>query len=112
MISGISHLLSIAGKKETLKYEFEDALAVCSIALVVPWTFLTWIPETFIIPFFGVFWDSWIEILRTVVFPTIWQTLLITIGLRETHDLSWKKGTGIGILTVVVFATMFVAFLR
>ena len=112
MISGIGHLLSIAGRKDVSKYKFEDALAVCSVGFVVPWTFFTWIPETFIVPFFGIFWPLWIELLRVMVFPTIWQVLLITVGLRKTHDIGWIKGIGIGILTVITFFIMFVAFMR
>lgn len=112
MISGFCHLLSLLGKKDFSKYKFEDALAVCSVGFVVPWTFFTWIPETFIVPFFGVFWPLWIELLRVMIFPTIWQTLLIAIGLRKTHEVGWTKGIGIGILTVITFFIMFAAFIR
>jgi len=112
MISGISHLLAIAGRKNVSKYEFEDALAVCCIGWVIPSFYFMWIPETFLVPFFGVFWPFWIEQLRVMIFPTVWQTLLIAIGLKKTHDVTWIRGIGIGLLTVVVFFVMFLAFVR
>lgn len=112
MISGISHLLAIAGKKDFYNYQFEDALAVCAVGFVVPWTIFTWLPETVLAPFFGVFWPFWIEIVRLMVFPVIWQTLLIAVGLRKTHNVFWFKGISIGLLTVVVFFFMFLAFMR
>ena len=112
MISGISHLLAIAGKKDFYNYKFEDALAVCAIGFVVPWTIFTWLPETFLAPFFGVFWPLWLDMVRVSVFPVIWQILLIAVGLRKTHNVFWFKGVAIGLLTVVVFFFMFLAFMR
>jgi len=112
MISGISHLLAIAGKKDFYNYQFEDALVVCTVGFVVPWTIFTWLPETFLAPFFGVFWPFWIDMVRQMVFPVIWQTLLIAVGLRKTHNVFWFKGISIGLLTVVVFFFMFLAFMR
>jgi len=47
-----------------------------------------------------------------MVLAVIWQALLIAIGLRETHDVSWIKSASIGLLTVIVFFIMFVAFMR
>lgn len=46
-----------------------------------------------------------------MVMLPMWQTLLIAIGLRRTHDVSWMNGIGIGLLTVVVYYIMFLAFM-
>jgi hypothetical protein len=112
MISGISHLLSIAGKKDAFKYKFEDALIVCSLGWVVPSFYLMWFPETLLVPFFGEFWPAWVNMLRVVILPTMWQTLLIGIGLRKTHNVNWIRGIGIGFVTVIVCFIMFLAFMR
>ena len=112
MISGISHLLSIAGKEDISKYEFEDALFVCSVGWVVPSFYLMWLPETLLVPLFGEFWPAWLNMLRVMVLPIIWQTLLIAVGLRKTYDVNWIKGIGIGFLTVIVCFIMFLAFMR
>jgi hypothetical protein len=49
---------------------------------------------------------------RLSVFPVVWQILLIAVGLRKTHNVFWFKGIAIGLLTVVVFFFMFLAFMR
>ena len=112
MMSGVSHLLSIAGKKEPSKYRFEDALAVCTIGWVVPSFYFMWIPETFIYGPFNLWLPSWVELLRLAVFPTVWQTWLVAMGLRMTHEVGWPKGIGIGLLTVFTGFVMFLPFMR
>jgi hypothetical protein len=34
------------------------------------------------------------------------------VGLRETHDVGWVRGLGIGMMTVVVFFISFLAYMR
>jgi hypothetical protein len=112
MFSGIAHLLAIAGRRDPARYRFEDALVVCGLAWVVPNAILMWLPETILVPIFGVFWPTWVEMLRLMVLPPIWQSLLVAIGLRETHHVGWLPGIGIGIVTVAVFFVSFLAYMR
>jgi hypothetical protein len=112
MFSGIAHLLAIAGRSQPTGYAFEDALMVCGLAWVVPNAILMWLPETFLVPVFGVFWPTWVEVLRLMVIPPIWQALIVAIGLRETHHVRWLPGIGIGIVTVSVFFVSFLAYMR
>jgi hypothetical protein len=112
MFSGIAHLLAVAGRATPSQYQFEDALVVCGLGWVVPSAVLMWIPETILVPIFGVFWPGWIETLRLMVVPVVWQILLVAMGLRQTHDVGWLRGIGIGLVTVLVFFISFLAFMR
>jgi hypothetical protein len=42
----------------------------------------------------------------------VYKTLLIAIGLRRTHEISWSKGIVIGLLSNGIVFIMFLAFLR
>ncbi len=110
--SGIAHLLAIAGKASSTAYTYEDALVVCGLGWVVPSAVLMWIPETILVPTFGVFWPTWVETLRLMVLPVVWQIVLVALGLRETHDVGWVRGLGIGGVTIVVFFVSFLAYMR
>lgn len=110
--SGVAHLLGVAGRPMPRPGQFEDALAVCGVAWVVPSTVLMWVPETILVPIFGVFWPNWIETLRLIVLPPVWQTVLVALGLRESHDVGWLRGLSIGIVTVLVFFISFLAYMR
>ena len=70
--SGVAHLLAIAGRETPTAYTYEDALVVCGLGGVVPSAILMWIPETILVPIFGVFWPAWIEMLRLMVLPIAW----------------------------------------
>lgn len=110
--SGIAHLLAMVGRAASTSYRFEDALVVCGLAWVVPSTVLMWIPETLLVPLFGAFWPTWVETMRLMVLPVAWQILLVTVGLKETHDTGWLRGVGIGVVTVLVFFVSFLAYMR
>lgn len=110
--SGIAHLLATAGRKDAPRYQFEDALVVCGLAWVVPNAILMWLPETILVPVFGAFWPMWVETIRLTVLPPLWQSAFVAIGLRETHEVSWVKGIGIGVVTVLVFFVSFLAYMR
>ena len=112
LISGIAHLLAIMGHKGQETYIFEDALVVCGIGWVVPNLILMWISETLLVPIFDVFWPPWVEIMRLMIVPPLWQSAIIAIGLHETHDVGWVKGFIIGTITVSAFLIMFHAFMR
>lgn len=112
MISGICHLLSLIGKKEPKQYEFDDALVVCGLGWIVPNLICMWTPETLLVPISGVFWPEWVEMLRLMVIPPIWQTAIVGIGLRKTHNVGWVRGMATGLLSVVIFFIMFLAFMR
>mgnify|MGYP006293132795 CR=1 FL=1 len=110
--SGVAHLLALSGRPALSSSSFEDALAVCGVAWVVPSTVLMWIPETLLVPFLGAFWPSWVETLRLMVLPVVWQIVLVAMGLRETRRIGWLRGVGIGIVTVLVFFVSFLAYMR
>jgi hypothetical protein len=110
--SGVAHLLAVAGRSAATSYRFEDALVVCGLAWVVPSMVLMWIPETLLAPVLGAFWPTWIETLRLMVVPVVWQILLVALGLRETHQVGWPRGLGIGTVTVLVFFISFLAYMR
>jgi len=112
MFSGIAHLLAVAGRANASSCRFEDALAVCAVGWVVPSAVLMWVPETILVPVFGVFWPTWLETLRLMVIPVVWQALLVAVGLRQTHQVGWLRGVGIGLVTVMVFFVTFLAFMR
>jgi hypothetical protein len=71
-----------------------------------------WIPETLLVPVGGVFWPEWVEMLRLTIIPPLWQTAIVAFGLRETYEVSWGKGIAIGLLSVLIFFIMFLAFMR
>jgi hypothetical protein len=54
----------------------------------------------------------WVETLRLMVIPPLWQSLFVAVGLRETHEVGWGAGIGIGLVTVVVFFVSFLAYMR
>jgi hypothetical protein len=110
--SGVAHLLAIAGREDPTPYTYEDALVVCGLGWVAPSAILMWVPETILVPIFGVFWPAWVETLRLMVLPVAWQIVLVAVGLRETHDVGWVRGLGIGLMTVVVFFISFLAYMR
>jgi hypothetical protein len=110
--SGIAHLLAVAGRAAPSSYRFGDALVVCGLAWVVPSMVLMWIPETLVVPLFGVFWPMWVEQLRLMVIPVAWQILLVALGLGETHQVGWLRGIGIGLVTLLVFFVSFLAYMR
>lgn len=112
MISGTSHLVARIGKKNPGRYTYDNALLVCGLGWVVPNLLCMWIPETILVPIFGVFWPGWVEILRLAVIPPLWQTLFVGAGMRELYDLGWMKSLAIGLLSVVLFFIMFLAFMR
>jgi hypothetical protein len=84
---------------------------VCGLAWIVPNLICMWIPETLLVPF-GVSWPSWLETLRIMVIPPLWQTALVALGLRITHEIGWLRAVLIGVLSVAVFFIMFLAFMR
>jgi hypothetical protein len=110
--SGVAHLLAIVGRPTPSPYQFEDALMVCGLGWVVPSAVLMWVLETMPVPIFGVFWPGWMETLRLMVLPPVWQTLLVAVGLGETHEIGWLRGLAIGIVTVLVFFVSFLAYMR
>jgi hypothetical protein len=110
--SGIAHLLALIRREDASRYAFEDALVVCGLAWVVPNLFLMWLPETILVPIFGVFWPMWAETLRLMVIPPVWQSFIVAAGLRETHKIGWLPGFAIGIVTVAVFFVSFLAYMR
>jgi hypothetical protein len=111
MMAGICHLLAIAGHRQRVGYHFEDALVVCGLAWIVPNLICMWIPETLLVPL-GVAWPAWVEIPRLMVIPPLWQVGLVAIGLRITHEIGWLWAALIGLLSVVIFFVMFLAFMR
>lgn len=110
--SGVAHLLALAGRTRAASYQFQDALVVCGMAWVGPSMMLMWISKTLLMPIVGAFWPMWIETLRLMVIPVAWQILLVRIGLRETHQVGWLRGLGIGLVTVLVFFVAFLAYMR
>ena len=111
LMAGICHLLAIAGPRQHIGYQFEDALMVCGLAWIVPNLICMWMPETLLVPL-GVTWPGWLETLRIMVIPPLWQTTLVALGLRITHDIGWLRAILIGLLSVVVFFVLFLAFMR
>lgn len=114
MISGISHLIAIAGRQDQQgALQFEDALAVVAIGWVAPSFYFMWLPETFLVPFLGnEFMPAWLNLLRVSFFPVIWQTYLVAMGMRKTHQTTWIRALVIGVTSEVVFFMMFLAFMR
>ena len=112
MMSGICHLLSIIGKNDPNQYEFDNALFICGLGWIVPNLICMWIPETLIVPIAGVFWPEWFEVLRLMIVPPLWQTAIVSLGLRETYQLGWMRSIATGLLSVIIFFIMFLAFMR
>ena len=111
MLSGIGHLLSVVGRENIASFTFEDACIGVGLAWVVPAFYTQWLPETFIAPF-GDFWPFWVDVVRIMIVPVIWQTLLTAIGLRVTHRVSWLRGIFTGVLLTFVSFIMFITFIR
>lgn len=53
MLAGIAHVMAMLGRDNPSPFTFKDALVVNSIAWVIPSFVLMWLPETFVVPFFG-----------------------------------------------------------
>ena len=68
----------------------------------MPWGLTTWIA----------FWPMWVETSRLMVIPVVWQILLVTLELGETHQVGRLRGMGIGLVTVLVFFISFLAYMR
>jgi hypothetical protein len=47
-----------------------------------------------------------------MVIPPLWQTALVALGLRITHEIGWLRAVLIGLLSVAAFFVMFLAFMR
>jgi hypothetical protein len=47
----------------------------------------------------------------SIVAP-LWQSLFVAVGLRETHDVGWLRGIGIGVVTFLIFFVSFLAYMR
>jgi len=84
---------------------------VCVLAWIVPNLICMWIPETLLVPL-GVEWPGWLEILRIMVIPPLWQAALVAVGLHITHQVGWLRAVLIGLLSVAIFFIMFLAFMR
>ena len=112
MLTGICHLMARVGKKSESIARYDDALLVVSIGWVLPWFLCGWLPETLILIPFGVMPPAIVEIVRLGIVAVIYQTALIALGMRRTHDIGWIKGVVIGLVTNAVNFIMFLAFLR
>jgi hypothetical protein len=110
--SGVAHLLAVAGRGDAGRGAYADALVVGGLAWVVPNLFLMWLPETLLVPLVGVFWPAWVETVRLMILPPLWQSAFVALGLRETHGVGWAWGFGIGVVTVLIFFISFLAYMR
>lgn len=113
MMAGIAHVMALLRRDNTAGYSFRDALAVISIAWVIPSFVLMWLPETFLVPFLhGVPWPDWLEILRLAVLAPIWQVGLVAVGIRKTHQVTWRRAVIIGLVVTGVGFAMFLPIMR
>jgi hypothetical protein len=112
MLTGICHLVARVGKKNGSVGSYDDTLLVVSIGWVLPWFICGWLPETLILIPFGVMPPAFVEIMRLGILSVIYQTVLVALGMRRTHNIGWIKGVVIGLVTNAVNFIMFFAFLR
>jgi len=113
MLAGIAHVMAMLGRDNPSPFTFEDALVVNSIAWVIPSFVLLWLPETFIVPFFGgAPWSGWVDLLRLSLLAPIWQVALVVIGMRKTHGVGWIRGIVIGLVVTGVGFGMFLPIMR
>ncbi|MFX1514501.1 MAG: YIP1 family protein [Promethearchaeota archaeon] len=112
LISGVGHLLAQVGNKEGTKGQFEDTLFVVTIGWIVPWSICGWLPETLILIPFDIWPPLWLELVRYMILPILWQTVLITLGLRITHEVSWIKGVLIGLISNGIVFILFMTYMR
>jgi hypothetical protein len=112
MLAGTAHVIAVLGREDKT-YTFEGALAVVTIAWVIPSFVLMWLPETVISLFFeGVPWPGWVEIMRLAILAPIWQVVLTVIGVRQTHRAGWWRSIIIGLVTTGASFLMFLPFMR
>jgi hypothetical protein len=113
LMAGVAHIIAVLGRKASVVFKFEEALAVNAIAWIVPSFVLMWLPETLIVPFYrGVPWPTWFEILRLSVLAPIWQIVLTAMGMRYLYLVGWFRGIIIGVITVGISFMMFLPFMR
>ena len=113
MLAGITHVMAVVGRRDVSRFTFEGALLVTSIAWVIPSFVLMWLPETFIVPFFGgAPWPGWVDLLRLSILAPIWHVALAAIGIRKTHQVSWIRAIVIGLVFVGVSFGMFLPIMR
>lgn len=112
MLAGSAHVIGVLGREDKA-YTFEGALSVVTIAWVIPSFVLMWLPETVISLFFdGVPWPDCVEITRLAILAPIWQVVLTTIGIRQTHQVGWLRSIIIGLATTGIGFLMFLPFMR
>ena len=113
MLASIAHVMAMLGRDNPSPCAFEDALVVNSIAWVIPSFVLMWLPETFLVPFFGgVPWPGWVDLLRLSLLAPIWQVALVVVGMRKTHGVGWIRGIVIGLVVTGVGFGMFLPIMR
>ena len=113
MMAGVAHIIAVLGRQRSSTFTFEDAMAVNAIAWVIPSFVFMWLPETLVVPFYGgAPWPSWFEVMRLSVLAPVWQVILIVMGMRKTHAVSWRRGIIIGLIAVALSFIMFLPFMR
>jgi hypothetical protein len=113
MLAGIAHVMAVLGRRDVSPFTFEDSLVIIAIAWVIPSFVLMWVPETLVVPFFrGAPWPPWIDLLRLSILAPIWHIVLVVIGMRKTHQVSWVRGVVIGVVFVSVSFGMFLPIMR
>lgn len=112
MLAGSAHVIGVLGREDKV-YTFEGALAVVTIAWVIPSFILMWLPETIISLFFeDVPWPDWVEIARLAILAPIWQAVLTVLGIRQTHQAGWLRSIIVGLVTTGLGFLMFLPFMR
>lgn len=117
MLSGIAHMIAIIRKKEKKKYTFEEASIAIGLAWIIPSFYLTWTPETIfaivkLITQAKITLPLWFDVPRLMILLPLWQIILTSINIQQTHETGWIKGLLIGFITTGLSFMMFLAFVR
>lgn len=111
-LAAITHALSVMGGRPS-EGQFEDALAITSIAWAVPSFVLMWLPETFAaVVSRSVSWPGWVDVVRLAVVAPIWYVVLDFIGIRKTYGVKAVRAFAVALAFVAVSYGMFLVFIR
>jgi hypothetical protein len=90
----------------------DDILGPAAFANVLPWLFLTWVPETFIVPVYRrVPWPAWVDAAR-IILASVWAFLLYIKVTRITYGVSWASAAVTSLAALAVMGVMYTLFIR
>ena len=116
IFAGICRLMSLAFRG---KGNFEDAFAICCIALTLPTFIMMWLPESLFIFFFSdkrvtisggfTLLPLWLDYLRQGI-GIAWPLIIITMGMSMAEEIKWYWALMATVVAAIPFTALLMAF--